>query len=567
VVKKWYWTICNILFALGICGVSMSAWADHDFTIRGQFQCINKGTTMPVEGAIVGIMRDKSWAADPIVAEVQTAADGTFATTVKAKNVDTFYAKLFLNDKQGVYLRDWWTLSVKEINSANRAKNQDPLVDLGGTVISRNGGTGTPECAIWQGGRTAWQEFLKSTGGRPIVGEHGNYQIVMESTDSGIVWTSRDTTHWEVGNETTEFSGPAPSVSDPQNIPYSTLFFLYGTNIHEFGHAIRQTADGSDNHFSWDATRFFYGHSHDTCKGSPHWVKGQNDGYAFNEGWAEFWQNTESSFLVQTCVAEGLDLKDFKKEGAVANDLETLAGSLGNCAGIETNALNADDLLRKQRSLMFDALKAAGPEKIHSDQDFRDAFHKRFPNCPIPAPGTPAGGSGVSGLRAQVPVRAPHLPVLQTGLQARIAALTNQLVAAQHASLALSPSAAHEERTQAITNAALIRGQLSMSKLLLQQYATAQVHPATAPYLMSEGGIKARADAAAAFDRQAKEIALRTLNEERAALTAKRDAGFEEDVAFIDAAIESIKKGSNRAALTFIDGKSLGDQDDVASKN
>jgi hypothetical protein len=98
---------------------------------------------------------------------------------------------------------------------------------------------------------------VSTTGQRPLIGEHGNYQITMESTDSGIVWTSRDTTHWEVNYPTAEFSDDISAPANPQQLTYADLFQLYGTNVHEFGHALRHTADGSYNHFNWDATRFF----------------------------------------------------------------------------------------------------------------------------------------------------------------------------------------------------------------------------------------------------------------------------------------------------------------------
>jgi hypothetical protein len=68
--------------------VAAPARADHDFTIQGVFTCTEKGVTMPVDGAIVGIMRDKPWAADPIVTEVPTGSDGSFSAQVHAKDVD-----------------------------------------------------------------------------------------------------------------------------------------------------------------------------------------------------------------------------------------------------------------------------------------------------------------------------------------------------------------------------------------------------------------------------------------------------------------------------------------------
>lgn len=50
---------------------------------------------------------------------------------------------------------------------------------------------------------------------------------------------------------------------------------------HEFGHTIRFPADGSETHWHWDDTRFFYGRTHGTDL--------FNKGFSFSEGWAHYW--------------------------------------------------------------------------------------------------------------------------------------------------------------------------------------------------------------------------------------------------------------------------------------
>ena len=54
------------------------------------------------------------------------------------------------------------------------------------------------------------------------------------------------------------------------------------TARHEFGHTIRHHYDGSFSHFLWDATRFWYARNHYCSKRT-------NYGFAFNEGWAQYW--------------------------------------------------------------------------------------------------------------------------------------------------------------------------------------------------------------------------------------------------------------------------------------
>ncbi len=536
----------------------MQAQAEHNFTIRGRFVCTSQGITMPVEGAIVGIMRDKAWAADPVEAEVRTAPDGTYTATVKAKDVDTYYAKLFMNDKQGVFLRDWWTLSVLEFNSASRGRNKADLIDLGTTEISRDHGNGTPQCAIWQGGRVAWQEYTRATGQRPLIGEHGNYQIVMESTISGLVWTSRDTTHWEFGWDVGEYSNPS-APANPEQLSYADIFQLYGANLHEFGHALRHTADGNDTHFNWDVTRFVYAHTHEHCHSYP---KGYiwNNGYGFNEGWADYWQETSYSGILQGCIADGMNPRDFRQEGAVALDLEALEASLGTCAGISAGS-PVDDLIRQRRGLMFEVLSGAGHEKIHSDGDFRAAFQKRFPNCPMPAPGTYSANLPVRPQGSMLGTKKP-LQARLTLLRGRLTSLPAEIAAADQSAKQVSPALQPDQRALLVTRPAYLRGQLAISSLLEQQLAREQANPPTVEFLMSEAGEQQRAAQARAFDQQANSIALKTLTEERAAFMTNDPAAHAEDVALLDHEIADLQSGSNRVSSVMLHAAS-GEDDDV----
>lgn len=54
------------------------------------------------------------------------------------------------------------------------------------------------------------------------------------------------------------------------------------TAKHELGHVIRHRLDGGFLHWLWDVFRFKYWKPHDCSKVT-------NRGFAFNEGWAEFW--------------------------------------------------------------------------------------------------------------------------------------------------------------------------------------------------------------------------------------------------------------------------------------
>lgn len=337
------------------------------FTIKGSFHSNNLGVVYPVEGAIIEIRRDESFAVDPWVAVTTTRADGRFEASVWTNVAGTYYAKLRLNDGAGVYLRNWWDSSIESYNSFNRGSNEgQPLIDLGATLVSRDGGRGTPKTSIWQGSRTAYQEFVTSTGSRPPTGD---YEIVIQSTASGIVWTARSTTNWEDNYQTYRYSG---AHSGPPTTAYVDLFDTYSTNFHEFGHALRHSVDGDQAHFLGDAARWTYARAHELCTNTAGYVA--TEGYGFNEGWADYWERAE----VGRCV--GLEATNITIEGSVAADLEGLATVLTGCLPL---AGTDEAIVRAQRRNMFAVLNR-GSNIIHSQGEFRSNFTQQFPGC---APG------------------------------------------------------------------------------------------------------------------------------------------------------------------------------------
>lgn len=549
-----------------------------NFVVRGQFVCVNHNVTFPIEGAVVAIMRDDWFAFDPILTEVQTDTDGRFEAQIATHGVDTYYAKLFLNDHEGVYLRNWWSNDVEEINSVNRSDNAKGLIDLGTTSVSRSDG-GSPRCAIWQGGRTAWREFTATTGQSPVIGDFGAYQITMESTASDIVWTSRDTTHWEIGSSTPQFSGPLPSIPDPSHVPFLTsgtpdIFAVWGTNIHEFGHALRHTADGDDNEFNLDDTRFFYGHTHDICEGSPSWVVNQNDGYAFNEGWAEYWENFPVPFLRGRCVGQGLDLSNFTKEGAVTNDLQKLSSSLDACAGIDTAALKDDAILRRRRALMFEVLKSRGARAIHSEAEFRSAFAQRFPACTVPAIGALSLSTSPLSAKTQAAEVQPdrftarkssarYLSEAAVAVTSALEHKNGELRTAESRAKAIGNQTPQRERAVRVTRPAFIRGQIAYLKLLQSTYLSARDARPTAAALMTPVEQGKRAYAVEEFDRQTRVIAIRMLNEAEAALKSQNIRLPRDEANVLELKTRVLRAGSQRTAASIFEIDTLFGPDQV----
>jgi hypothetical protein len=360
---------------------------NRDFTIRGSFTSVQMGTAFPVEGALVEIYRDVPWQLDQFVGSTITGRDGSFDKKLWADDEDKYYAKLRLNDVAGVYLHDWWTPSIMDYNSFNRGSNSQPVIDLGGTVISRDGGSGTPKSAVWQGGRAAFQEFTRTLGAPPPTGD---YEIVIQSTPTLRPWTARSTTNYPEGYQTYKFSTGVPtSETDPLFDPYFSQFTNYGTMFHEFGHALRHTIDGDLRHLTDDASRWTYLRGHSLCGSDSGYV--DIEAFAFNEGWAEFWAMDTGNLIAINC-GSSFDLTDMTKEGAVMNDLHAVAQAISACLPPTANRAEA---FRSQRHNLFSVLNR-GNNIIHSEGEFRSNAMQQFPGCTLRPLGIGVSASPIS---------------------------------------------------------------------------------------------------------------------------------------------------------------------------
>jgi hypothetical protein len=126
-----------------------------------------------------------------------------------------------------------------------------------------------------------------------------------------------------------------------------------------FAHVFRDVLDGPESHWHGDDLLNVYGRGHGSCI-AP--VTGSaNAGFAFHEGWAEFWSNDT------TCCPGDESNQDI--EGTVAHDLENLASKLPG---------NVSD----QRKGMLQVLQR-GPNLIHSDEEFRREYALQFPGIPL----------------------------------------------------------------------------------------------------------------------------------------------------------------------------------------
>jgi hypothetical protein len=303
-----------------IAMIPASASAAVNFEVKGQWTCDNRGTVTPLVGARVELWKNNSYWFDEKLGATHTSSNGSYSLSVRSDDNFDLYAKVVLNDDQGVHLGDWYSFSDWSTETETTGSHAG-LVNLGNYQISREGGKGTPKCAIFQGAHNAYQNYKQIIGSPP---PDSSYLISSDFPCCGVPFTSLDTTHWPDGYET----GYGPG--DPDG--------GYAVNFHEFSHSFRQSFDGGTLHFLADVARYGYIKNHESCLVS-------NEGFAFNEGWAEFWAKTPA-----TCG----DGTNFSQEGNVASALT----GLEKCAN---------------RATMVRVLRE-NPEAIHSYSQFRAKF-------------------------------------------------------------------------------------------------------------------------------------------------------------------------------------------------
>jgi hypothetical protein len=304
-----------VLFALA----PAAAKADVNFQVGGKWTCNNRGTVVPIAGARVELWREVSFWPDDKIGPAHTAADGSFNFNVRAGSNFDLYVKLVLNDDTGVSLGNWYSFSDWSTETSTTGSHSGK-VNLGTWQISKDNGAGTPKCAIWQGAHGAYVDYKRVVGARP---PDANYSISADFPCCGTPFTTTDTTRWPSGYQTGT-RGDADGG--------------FSVSFHEFAHSVRHSFDGGFLHFLGDVASYSYAQNHTACKTT-------NTGFAFNEGWAEYWARTPV-----TCG----DGTNFNQEGNVATALT----GLERCAN---------------RATMVRVLRE-NPGSIHSFAEFRTRF-------------------------------------------------------------------------------------------------------------------------------------------------------------------------------------------------
>lgn len=318
---------------LAVCLVPAAVDGRRTITATGRFLCsMPGGGTKPIAGSSIRLMNKNAHVAiDQKMALGATAADGSFR--LRGRGGDFAIGK---GRRPDPYVRLTYTsvgsdhsLDVDISRGILRALGNyrgDKTPTMRNKKHSANYGTvtiKTLECQAYVRFREAMIEFKARTG---------------RNTPGGFL---------RVRTRVTFHGGTEYTLYDAIKLPRkSTVTRTMAT--HELAHVARHVLDGSQSHFARDVLKYGYARRH-SCDSRT------NLGYAFNEGWAEYWAGE--------CVGDTVEpLDDYKVEGNVATALRSLQSRCSTTDGKMVQVL--------ERS----------PLNVHSFQDFRKR-HKDLYKC------------------------------------------------------------------------------------------------------------------------------------------------------------------------------------------
>jgi len=296
------------------------------------------GNTVGLGNARVKLMDDDFGPTSSKMAEGWTGADGRFDLTGSAHDSGCVGAGCRRPDPFVEFiLGQAHRVDVKDAVENTSRQQSDTKADTCGDVDFGDQMWSNHEIdpILYARAQLVYDDFVKQTGDTRVPGHEGLVGVEYPTIFIGNApYTTWDTIHWP-------YYGAARRDFDGMD--------------HEFGHRLRHAADGDRAHFDGDAVRFYYGRSHSNRDVT-------NEGFAFNEGWAYYYETVRPhgvSFPNGTWTTPTGD----DVEGDVANQLFNLSAA---CGGLPR---------------MWQTLKDSGHNTIHSVDEFRAAFLQRNPAC------------------------------------------------------------------------------------------------------------------------------------------------------------------------------------------
>jgi hypothetical protein len=307
-----------LVFIVSITANAVSA--DHPVTAVGRVRCKVGSKYLPVPGVKVTLLDD-----DPIVDDImatgKTNAFGRFK--LSGQGGDLF------GGKPDPKIQVEYVYNGKEGN-----------IEIEGAFLNRKDESGTkPYSTVVNFGNLDFDN--------PHCRAYVRfYRVLKEYYALGAGRTPYSKLH--VKTNALIHGGTPYATTNVIRIPKSWDPISLSTARHEFAHTIRHSYDGSLAHFLADVVKYGYARKH-------HCHLKTNLAFAYNEGWAQYYAGE--------CT--GNKGTDYTIEGNVATALRRLAQKC-----------------RSSKGRMVAVLKRAGPESIHSFQEF-NAKHQQFYNCKL----------------------------------------------------------------------------------------------------------------------------------------------------------------------------------------
>ena len=291
--------------------------ATTDTTIfRGRFQCSDG---RPLAGARVELWKwSYTWLPKippntKMLAEGRADGNGGWSWTVSGGETNIFIRVVLVGENAAV--RDFpWPWNWFADTPPNQ--NDVPVQDYRTQLVSGY------QCGVWNGFSDAGREYREQTGDAP---PQGATVVRAGAPTAGVPFTPYNEVWWPSGYPVYKQNGTS-------------------TAKHEFAHVFRHIFDGDAGHFAADAAYYWYlrNHSATSCTAT-------NSGFAFNEGWAEYWAGEVMPFCP--------DANTGLNERNVAASLKKL-----------------EDSCRLSRARMVEVL-AQVPERIHSIDEYTRALN------------------------------------------------------------------------------------------------------------------------------------------------------------------------------------------------
>lgn len=272
-------------------------------TVRYFENGANGGSTQPLVAARVTLKDDDGWLGSSTLRTGYLGADGGFDLSATADDglwqgkLDPFI-EIELETSGGRLVVESEILKINVKCSTSSRSETEGTINFG--TLACGGSEGKDASALFAHMKKAYDRFTATTGISSIPRHDGKAAVLFPVLfAAGVPWTTEESVHWPGGYR-----------------DFKAVF-------HEFGHRTRHAQDGDFGHFLGDVASYTYT--------QQHWLnKETNEGFAFNEGWAEFNAaqsdtSAASTLAGWTMVKSGAD----NIEGNVAAKLHRVSAACG----------------------------------------------------------------------------------------------------------------------------------------------------------------------------------------------------------------------------------------------